>query len=87
MIEFKLIELGPLAVQVLLQLVIFTTKQKSLKENLRVDYCLLLKYCVRLCTFHPPNTWAKSLTKFSTKMHDLKRVLNLDSKEKEDRTI
>ena len=33
-IEFELRGLGPLVVHVLLQLVIFVTKQKSLKKNL-----------------------------------------------------
>ena len=42
-IEFKLRGWGLLTVHVLLQLVIFMSKQKPLKENLRVDY-LLLKY-------------------------------------------
>ena len=47
------------------------------KENIRLDYDLLLKYCVRQCTlFHP--TWAKSLTKFTPKMQDFKRVLDLN---------
>ena len=60
-----------MVVKILLQLVIFMTKQKSLKENLRVDYYLLLKYCSRQCTWLSP-TWAKSLTKFNTQMQDLK---------------
>ena len=46
-IEFDWGGLGPLAVHVLLQLVIFMTKQKISKENFRVDYSLLLKYCTR----------------------------------------
>ena len=40
---------------------------KISKKNLRVDYCLLLKYCRRQCALLPPS-WAKSLTKSSTKM-------------------
>ena len=32
------------------KLIIFITKQNSLKEDLRVDYYLLLKYCRRQCT-------------------------------------
>ena len=36
-------------------------KRKILKENLRVDYYLLLKYCSRQCALLPP-TWTKSLT-------------------------
>ena len=54
-------------------------KTKISKENLGVDYYLLLKYCRRQCALLPP-TWAKSLTKFSTKMSDLKRVLYLNCK-------
>ena len=45
----------------------FHDKTKISKENLRVDYYLLLKYCSRQCVLLP-STWAKSLTKFSTKM-------------------
>ena len=36
-------------------------KTKISKENRRVDYYLLLKYCRRHCTLLPP-TWTKSLT-------------------------
>ena len=42
-------------------------KTKTLKENLQTDYYLLLKYCRRQCALLSPS-WAKSLTKFSTKM-------------------
>ena len=71
--EFKLRGPGPVVAHVLLQLVIFITKQKSL------DYYLLLKYCTRQRTLLSP-TWAKSLTKFNPKMQDFKRVLNLNCK-------
>ena len=54
----------------------FHGKTTISKENIRLDCCLLLKYCRRQCTLLPP-TWAKLLTKFNTKMHDFKRVLNL----------
>ena len=48
-IEFELrLPGGPLTVHVLLQSVIFMSKQKSLKENLQVDYYLLLKYLQNL---------------------------------------
>ena len=57
-IKFELRGLGPLVVYVLLQLVIFMTKKLS-KENLREDYYLLLKYCMRQCTLFSP-TGAKS---------------------------
>ena len=42
-------------------------KTKISKENLRVDYYLLLKYCWRQCALLPP-TEAKSRTKITTKM-------------------
>ena len=43
--EFGFMDLSPLVVFVLLQLVIFEKKQKIPEENLRVDHYLLLKYC------------------------------------------
>ena len=49
----------------------FYDTTKISKKNLRVDYYLLLKYCTRQCTLLSP-TRAKSLTKFNTKMQDLK---------------
>ena len=58
-IEFQLRDPGLLAVHVL-QLVNFMTKQKSFKENLRVDYHLLLRYCRRQCAILSP-TSTKSL--------------------------
>ena len=39
----------------------FHDKTKISKENLRVDYDLLLKCSQRQCTLLPPN-WSKSLT-------------------------
>ena len=39
----------------------FHDKTKISKENLRVDYYLLLKCGKRQCTLLPPN-WTKSLT-------------------------
>ena len=39
----------------------FHDKTKVPKENLQVDYHLLLKCCKRQCTLLPP-TWTKSLT-------------------------
>ena len=59
---------GPLGVHVLIQFVIFMTKQK---ENLEVNYYLSLKYCKKQCTLLSP-TWAKSLTKFNSKCKILK---------------
>ena len=70
-IKFELRGPGPVAVHVLLQLIIFMTKQKSFQKNLRVDHYLLLKYCRRQCTLLIP-TRAKLLTKFNHKMQDFK---------------
>ena len=56
-IELQLRGPGPLGKRVLLQLVIFMTK-KNFKENLRVDYYLLLKCSQR----QSGPTWTKSLT-------------------------
>ena len=53
-------------------------KTKIFMENLWVDYYLLFKYCKRQCALLSPTAnWAKSLTKFSTKMYDLKNVFGL----------
>ena len=49
----------------------FYDKTKISKENLRVDYYLLLKYCSRQCTLLSP-TRAELLTKFNTKVQDFK---------------
>ena len=57
----------------------FYYKTKIYKENLQVDYYLLLKNCRRQCILLYPN-WAKSLTNFNPKMHDFKRVLDLNYK-------
>ena len=55
-------------------------KTKISKENLRVDYYLLLKCCQRQCTLLSP-TWTRSLTtNFNSKMQDVKRVLDLNCK-------
>ena len=61
----------------------FHDKTKISKENLRMDYYLLLKYCTRQCALLPP-TWAKLLTKLSTKMQDIKRFLDLNCEKKMD---
>ena len=55
----------------------FHDKTKIYKENLGVDYYLLLIYCTRQCTLLS-HTWAKRLTKFNTKMLDFKRVSDLN---------
>ena len=49
----------------------FYDKTKISKENIRVDYYLLLKYCSRQCALLSP-TWVKSLTKFNTIMQGFK---------------
>ena len=51
------------------------------KENIRLDWYLLLKYCRGQCTLLLP-TWAKSLTKFNPKMQDFEQVMDLDCKQK-----
>ena len=78
-IAFELRGPGPLylPVHVLVQLVIFMKKTKIFKENLRVDYYLLLKYCTRQYILISP-TLVQSLTKFNRKMQDFKRVLDLN---------
>ena len=78
-IEFELRGSGSFGCTCTSKLVIFMTKQKSLKEDLRVDHYLLLKYYRRQCILLPP-TWAKSLTNFKSKMQDFKRVLDLNCK-------
>ena len=57
----------------------FHDKTKISKENLRVDYYLLLKYSRSQCTLLLP-TWTKRLTNFNTKMQDFKRALDLNCK-------
>ena len=57
----------------------FHDKTKISDENFLVDYYLQLKYCRRQCALLP-HTWAKSLTKVSPQMQDLKRALDLDRK-------
>ena len=49
----------------------FYDKTKISKENLRVDYYLLLNNCSRQCTLLSP-TWVKSLTKLNTITQDFK---------------
>ena len=71
-IEFQLRGPGPRSRTCALQLVIFMTKQKSLKK-ISVDHYLLLKYCTRQCALLPP-TLAKLLTKFNPKMQNFNRV-------------
>ena len=53
------------------------------KEKIRLDCCLLLKYCRRQCDLLSP-TWTKALTNFTPNCKDFKRVLDLNCKQKED---
>ena len=72
-VEFEMRGHGLLAVQILLQAIIFMAKQKPLTKALsRVFYYLLLKYCREQCTFLLP-TWVKSLAKFNPKF----KILNM----------
>ena len=65
---------GPLVVHVFLKLVIFLTKQKSLKANLCVHY-LILKMLQKAMYLDFPDLG--QVTKFNPKMQDFKRVLDL----------
>ena len=65
---------GPLVVHAFLKLVIFMTKQKSSKANLRVYY-LILKMLQKAMYLDFPDLG--QVTKFNPKMQDFKRVLEL----------
>ena len=67
-IKFELRGPGPLGRTCTPKLVIFMTKQKSLKEDPRADYYLQLN-CRRQCILLSLSC-AKSLTKFNSKMQD-----------------
>ena len=74
-VEFELRRLGPPG-RIILKLVIFRTKQKSLmKIYLRVNYDLLpniLQKAMVPCFLY----WTMSITKFIQKMLDFKRELS-----------
>ena len=72
--KFESRVLGPLIVHIFLKLVIFMTKQKSLKANLRVHY-LMLKMLQKAMYLDFPDLG--QVTKFNPKMQDFKRVLDL----------
>ena len=55
----------------------FHDKTVMSKENILLDFYLLLIYFRWHCTLLPP-TWAKSLTKFNPKMQEFERVLDLN---------
>ena len=79
LIEQTIIELesrvsGPLVVHIFLKLVIFMTKQKSSKANLRVHY-LMLKMLQK--AMYLDFSDLGQVTKFNPNMQDFKRVLDL----------
>ena len=78
-IEFNWKGLGPRGSTCTPTTSYFYDKISICKKNYRLSYYLLLKYCCSQCTLLPP-TWAKSLTKFRTKMQDFERALNLNCK-------
>ena len=71
--------LGPLAVHVLLQLVIFMTKQKSL-WNIFEWIILLFTAKILQETMQLSSPYLGQITKFNTKMQDFKRALDLNCK-------
>ena len=73
-IEFESRVPGPLVVHIFLKLVIFMTKQKSLKANLRVHY-LTLKMLQKATYLDFPDSG--QVTKFNPKVQDFKRGLDL----------
>ena len=62
----------------------FHDKTKISNENLRVDYYLLLKYCSSQSTLLSQLGPNHLQLKFNTKALDFKRVLDQNSKEKDD---
>ena len=73
-IEFESRVPGPLVGHIFLKLVIFMTKQKSSKANLRVHY-LMLKMLQK--AMYLDFLDLGQVTKFNPKMQDFKRVLDL----------
>ena len=72
--DFELRVPGPLVVLIFLKPVIFMTKQKSSKANLRVHY-LMLKMLQKAMHLDFPDFG--QVTKFNPKRQDFKRVLDL----------
>ena len=58
-VELQLRGPGPLGLTCISITGYFHDKTKTSKENLRMGFHLLLKYCTRQCTLLPP-TWTKS---------------------------
>ena len=83
-IEFDLRRIGPPGRTCTPTTSYFHDKTKVSKESLRVDYYLLLKCCKWQCTLFPLLGPNHLQIKFNSKMQDLKRVLNLNCKEKKD---
>ena len=73
-IEFESRVPGPLVVHIFLKLVIFMTKQKSSKANLRGHYLMLKMWHKAMYLDFPE---LDQVTKFNPKMQDFKRVLDL----------
>ena len=73
-IEFESRVPGPLVINIFLKLVIFMTRQKSSKANLRLHY-LMLKMLQKAKYLDFPDLGP--VTKFNPKMQDFKRVLDL----------
>ena len=80
-IEVELRVLGPLVVHVFIKLVIFMTKQKSSKANLRVYY-FILKILQKAMYLDFPDLG--QVTKFNPKMQDFKRVMELTLSKRSD---
>ena len=73
-IEFESRVPGPMVVHKFVKLVIFMTKQKSSKANLRVHY-LMRKILQKAMYLDFPDLG--QVTKFNPKMQDFKHVLDL----------
>ena len=87
-IEFHLRRPGPPGRTCTFIIAWFHDKTKIFKENLRVDYYLQLKYCWRQCSLTSFLGQTNHLQlKFNNKLQDVKRVLHLNCKLKEDWTI
>ena len=74
-IEFQSRVPGPLVVHIFLKLVIFMTKPKSSKANLRVHY-LMLKMLQKVKYQYLDFPDMGQVTKFNPKMQDFERVLD-----------
>ena len=73
-IEFESRVPRPLVVPIFLNLVIFMTKQKSSKANLRVHYLMLKMWYEAMCLDFPD---LGQVINLNPKIQDIKRVLDL----------